>query len=208
MTDTKQKILDTAARLIAVHGYAATSLRHIIAEAGVNLAAIHYHFGSKEELLDEIIRKNAGPLNEERLARLDQAEREAAPDAPPVERVLEALLMPLAEAADRIPLFVPFMGRMLAEGLTLSIAARHFGEVTRRITRALRRANPALSDEEFAWRVHFISGAFAHTLCGTRHFPELGGEGTDFRTRIGLLVKFLSAGFRAAATAEARSEDR
>jgi len=205
MTDTKQKILDTAARLIAEQGYAATSLRHIIAEAGVNLAAIHYHFGSKEELLDEIVRQGAGPVNAERLARLDQAEREAAPAAPPVERVLEALLIPLAEAADRIPLFVPFMGRMLSEGLTLTIAARHFEEISLRLTAALRRANPALSAEEFAWRVHFMSGAIAHTMCGTPHFPQLGGMECDFRTRIGLLITFLSAGFCAPDTPPASS---
>jgi len=212
MTDTKQKILDAAARLIAEQGYAATSLRHIIADAGVNLAAIHYHFGSKEELLDEIIRQNAGPLNEERLARLDQAEREFAPGAPPVERVLEALLMPLAEAADRIPLFVPFMGRMLSEGLTPVIAARHFGEVSMRLTGALRRANPELSEQEFAWRVHFMSGAIAHTMCGAHHFAQLAAAEGDFRSRIGRLVTFLSAGFRARASAagsiEARSEER
>ena len=49
--DTKQKILDAAEKLIAEQGYAATSLRQIIADAGVNLAAVHYHFGSKDELL-------------------------------------------------------------------------------------------------------------------------------------------------------------
>ena len=49
MIDTKQKILDAAEQLIAEQGYAATSLRQIIAEAGVNLASIHYHFGSKDD---------------------------------------------------------------------------------------------------------------------------------------------------------------
>ena len=55
MTETQDKILDTAERLIGEQGYAATSLRQIIAEAGVNLAAVHYHFGSKEELLDAVV---------------------------------------------------------------------------------------------------------------------------------------------------------
>jgi AcrR family transcriptional regulator len=212
MTDTKQKILDTAERLIAEQGYAATSLRHIIAEAGVNLAAIHYHFGSKEELLDEIIQRKAKPVNERRLAWLDRIEREAAPGAPPVNTVLESFLMPMAEVADRTPAFVPFMGRMLAEGLMPTILARHFQQVAARLMGALRRAVPNLTDEEFAWRMHFMSGAMAHTMCGARLFPSLGGAGSDFRTRMGLLVTFLSAGFRAPQTApetiEARSEDR
>ena len=49
----------------------------IIAEAGVNLAAIHYHFGSKEELLDEMVRLKVAPVNEKRLERLERAITEA-----------------------------------------------------------------------------------------------------------------------------------
>ena len=212
MTETKQKILDTAERLIAEQGYAATSLRHIIAEAGVNLAAIHYHFGSKEELLDEIIQRKALPVNERRLAWLDGIEREAAPGPPSVASILESFLMPMAEAADRTPSFVPFMGRMLAEGLMPTILARHFGVVVTRVTEALRRALPGLPEEEFAWRMHFMAGAMAHTMCGARLFPSLGGAGSDFRTRVGLLIAFLSAAFGAPQTApetvEAKQEAR
>jgi AcrR family transcriptional regulator len=200
MIDTKQKLLDTAERLIAEQGYAATSLRHIIAEAGVNLAAIHYHFGSKEELLDEIILRKADPVNRERLARLDQLERE--PGAPSVEAVLEAFLGPMAEAADRSPSFVPFMGRLLAEGLLPALVQRHFQEVTARVLAALRRALPDLPAEEFAWRMHFMSGTLAHTMCGASHIPNLGLPEGDFRSRIGRLITFLSAGFRAPATAD------
>src|SRR5271165_7110012 len=110
MIDTKHKILDTAERLIAEQGYAATSLRHIITQAGVNLAAIHYHFGSKEELLDELIVRGAGPVNEKRLALLDQVE--AIPGPPAIEDVLGAFLLPMSEAADRNPGFVRLMGRI------------------------------------------------------------------------------------------------
>ena len=208
MIDTKQKILDTAERLIADQGYAATSLRHIIAEAGVNLAAIHYHFGSKEELLDEIILRKADPVNRQRLARLDKLEHEAGAGPVAVEKVLEAFLKPMAEAADRNRSFVPFMGRLMAEGLLPVLAKRHFQVVTARVLAALRKALPDLSDEEFAWRMHFMSGTLAYTMSGTTHFPNLDlGEG-DFRGRIGRLVTFLSAGFRAPATVAEKSEEK
>ena len=72
MIDTRQKLLDTAERMFAEQGYGAVSLRQIIADAEVNLAAIHYHFGSKQELLDEVIMRRAGPVNRERLARLGE----------------------------------------------------------------------------------------------------------------------------------------
>src|SRR5215469_4852174 len=110
MIDTKQKILDAAERLIADQGYAATSLRHIIAEAGVNLAAVHYHFGSKEDLLDQLILDKASPVNAERLRLLERFEAESAGRPVPVDRVLAAFFDPMIESGSRSPQFVKLMG--------------------------------------------------------------------------------------------------
>src|SRR5260370_36472731 len=101
MSDTKEKILDTAERLIGEQGYAATSLRQIINEAGVNLAAVHYHFGSKEDLLDAVVMRKVGPVNEARLAALTLVEREAGDGEPEVEKVLDAFFAPTAVAGRR-----------------------------------------------------------------------------------------------------------
>src|ERR1700729_733320 len=98
MIDPRQKILDTAERLFAEQGYAAVSLRQIIGDADVNLAAIHYHFGSKQELLDEVIMRRAAPVNRERLARIESLEAKAGARPVTVEQVFEAFLMPMAEA--------------------------------------------------------------------------------------------------------------
>src|SRR5213080_395686 len=106
MIDTRQKILQTAEQLFAEQGYAATSLRQIIAKAGVNLAAVHYHFGSKEDLLDQLVHRKADPVNRERLARLDRLERNAGGRPSNVEDILLAFLMPTAEVAAANPQFV------------------------------------------------------------------------------------------------------
>ncbi|MCB0307606.1 MAG: helix-turn-helix transcriptional regulator, partial [Calditrichaeota bacterium] len=53
-SDTRERILDAAEQLIAENGIGSTSLRHIIAAAEVNLAAVHYHFGSKQALVEEV----------------------------------------------------------------------------------------------------------------------------------------------------------
>ncbi len=126
MIDTKQRILDTAERLFGEQGYDAISLRHIIGEAGVNLAAVHYHFGSKEDLLDEVVVRKLGPVNEARLALLDQAEKEAAGAPVPVEKVLRAFLIPTAVVARQNPEFVKVMGRVVSEGHIERIARQHF----------------------------------------------------------------------------------
>src|SRR5437763_12372030 len=106
MSDTQEKILDTAERLIAQQGYGSTSLRQIIGAAGVNLAAVHYHFGSKEELLESVVMRKAAPVNEARLAELTRVEEEAGARPPDLKKVLDAFFLPTAEVAERNPQFV------------------------------------------------------------------------------------------------------
>jgi len=197
MIDTKQKILDTAEHLFGAQGYDATSLRHIITEAGVNLAAIHYHFGSKEELLDQLIVRRAGPVNEKRIALLDQIEAEAGAAPLPLEKVLEALLVPMSEAADRNPEFVRLMGRMHAEGMLPSILNTHFQQVIARFVAAMQKALPELPEHELLWRIHFMTGAMAHTMCGPPDYTRVSSEPSPFHSRIARLIAFLSGGFRA-----------
>lgn len=200
MQDTKNKILDTAERLFGEQGYAATSLRQITAEAGVNLAAIHYHFGSKEGLLDHVIVRKAGPVNEQRLARLAEVEAEAGDGAPPVEKVLEAFFVPMADVADHNPQFVRMMGRMIAEGLMPDIVTKHFRPVTTRMMAALKRGLPDLPEDEFLWRMHFMIGAMAHTVCGPPDFTGIRDKAAGLRGRIGCLMAFAVGGFSAPAS--------
>ena len=200
MTETKDKILDAAERLIGEQGYAGTSLRHIIAEAGVNLAAVHYHFGSKEDLLDAVVLRKVKPVNDARLAWLDRAEAEAGSGPLKVEKVLESFLIPTAEMASGNPEFVRLMGRMFTEGMMPRITERHFRVTSLRFVTALRRAIPDLTEEELLWRVHFMVGAMAHTMCIAPIFPQIAGDPADLVPRMQRLVTFLSAGFRAPAT--------
>ena len=75
--DTKSAILDAAEQAFAEHGFEAASLRSIIATAKVNVAAIHYHFGSKEALIEAVFERRLKPVNSRRLALLDAAEARA-----------------------------------------------------------------------------------------------------------------------------------
>jgi AcrR family transcriptional regulator len=202
MNATKEKILDTAQRLIGERGYSATSVRHIVTEAGVNLAAIHYHFGSKEELLDAVIARRAGPVNEERLARLQRFEQQSGARGPTVRQALESFLGPMAERADRDPAFVKLMGRMMAEGLLVAIVQKHFHQIVERFAGVIRRALPDLPEQEFRWRMHFMFGALAYTVMfgSQTDVTGVGADPGDFHGRIDRLVTFLTAGFEAPAT--------
>jgi AcrR family transcriptional regulator len=197
MIDTKQKIMDVAERLFGEQGYDATSLRHIIAEAGVNLAAVHYHFGSKEDLLLEVVLRKINPVNQERMALLDQIEAEAAPNAPTVEKVLEAFLAPAIHVS-KSPEFVKLMGRLHAEGSATEIFHKHFEPMITRFRTALSRAVPELSERELEWRSHFMVGAMAHMFTGRPHLRETLNR-DDPRLVIDYLIAFLSGGFHAPA---------
>src|SRR5690242_1034082 len=142
MIDTKAKILETAEKMFAEGGFASTSLRKVIEKAGVNIAAVHYHFGTKEDLLDELVHRKAEPVNRERLARLDRLEREAGGKPIPAEDVLAAFFMPTADAATAHPLFVKVMGRIHSEGLMPAIVQKHFHPTAKRFLAALRRSLP------------------------------------------------------------------
>jgi AcrR family transcriptional regulator len=200
MKETKDRILDTAERLIGERGYTATSLRQVITEAGVNLAAVHYHFGSKEELLDAVVARKVTPVNEDRIAWLERVEAAAGSGPLRVEDVLEAFFLPTAAVAGRSPEFVRLMGRMLTEGMLPRIVEKHFRATALRFIAGLGRAVPELPQDELMWRVHFMVGAMAHTMCSAPIFPQMAGDVADMELRMRRLVTFLSAGFRAAAT--------
>src|SRR5688500_10555299 len=89
----RDRLLVAAEWLFAEHGWAAVSIRTITAAANVNLASLHYHFGSKENLLEEIFTARARPIAEERLRLLEQCAE--APARPPLlEQILDAFLRP------------------------------------------------------------------------------------------------------------------
>src|SRR5437660_735631 len=97
--DTKDRILDAAESLFLDHGFEATSLRQITAAAGVNLAAVNYHFGSKEELFQAVLTRRLDPMNQERIERLEKLEREASGKPLSCEKILFAMLIPALRLA-------------------------------------------------------------------------------------------------------------
>jgi len=206
MSDTKDKILDTAERLFAEQGYAATSLRQVIAAAKVNLAAVHYHFGTKEDLLDAVVVRKVAPVNAARIAWLERVEARAGDGPLKVERVLESFFLPTAETAQRYPEFVRLMGRILTEGMMPSLVEKHFHGTAMRFVTALRRAVPNIPQQELMWRVHFMVGAMAHTMGMKPILPGMEGDSPDIALRMRRLVTFLSAGFRAAETPAAKEK--
>ena len=108
--DIKPTILDAAECLFATHGVEATSLRAITKEADVNLAAVNYHFGSKDGLVQAIFKRRFEPLNARRMELFDalEAKHQSAPS--PVADILRALIAPTIDMMLRHPEFMRLTG--------------------------------------------------------------------------------------------------
>ncbi len=166
MISTKDRILDSAERLFARDGFEATSLRAITAEANVNLAAVNYHFQSKDALLHAVIGRRMGPVNEKRMAMLDACEAAAGDGPLPVEAVLDAFVLPVLEISrTHAKEFGPLMGRLYTEPgeFIQRVYKEHLEHVANRFVNAFRRALPDLEPDELLWRLHFVIGAMTHT---------------------------------------------
>ena len=169
-TDTKERILDAAEQLFADFGFATTSLRDITSEAGVNLASVNYHFGSKEALLTAVLARRIAPINELRLQRLDEVEHAAGAMDPAPEDVLRAFIAPPfemraeCEAGDRK--FVRLLGRVHVETNEEFRTAfiNQFMTVFGRFTDALQHVLPDVEPNEITVRFWFLIGAMAHTM--------------------------------------------
>ena len=202
---TKVALLNATERLVAAHGFGATSLRAITAAAGVNLAAVNYHFATKDALILAMLNRRMKPLNEARLALLDRFEAEAGQNPVPVEKILEALFRPVLELIARPSKggrsFLRLLALCLAEpGAYLKpLVQKEFAEKTRRFHAALRRSLPGLSAVETHWRLHFAHGAFFHAVAHSQVL-ELSSNGrcrlTNVDNVLDRLINFCAAGLR------------
>jgi AcrR family transcriptional regulator len=167
---TKELILDTAERLFAEHGLDATSVRDITGAAGVNLGAITYHFGTKQNLIAAMFNRHFGPFVQWTLKLIDEAEQKARPKPASIEDLLEAMMRPMVEGSfcagkKNIP-FMRLMARCQGEpNLEIQRLIRSYMQpVFSRFAAALHRVLPELPPEELFWRIQFLIGSMHRAL--------------------------------------------
>jgi AcrR family transcriptional regulator len=205
--DTKQRILDAAEYLFAEQGVGSTSLRAIIAAAGVNSAAIHYHFGSKEALIEAVFARRITPINEARLAALDSLERRGALDHAGLLRAfLEPMVgvhAPRGGAGERAR---GALGRLLMEEPQSfrSLAEAHVSEVKQRFAEALARLSEIEVDEATE-RIEFAMGAMLHGFARRALTNHESPNLDDVHRRMQHMIRFLAAGFAVGADPSSRA---
>ena len=197
---TKDRILGAAEELFAQHGFAGTSLRQVTSRADVNIAAVNYHFGSKENLVNEVFRRRMDEMSKRRLAALKAAQSESPGG---LEPVLAAFVEPaLAMAQDRHGggAFIRVIARAYAEknDSLRKFLSDQYGHVLREFAKAIATCVPDLSKEELYWRLDFLAGALTYAMAdfGLIKRPANTAEAAHRERAARELIRFAAAGFR------------
>lgn len=210
---TRDAILDAAEALFAEHGVDSTSIRQITKAAQVNLAAVNYHFRTKAHLALEVYARCIKPLNEQRIAMLDEMEQEAGDQPVPLEKILEALIYPVVRdhvgGKGQEVAFVLLMGRSFQEqsAEVSRFVSKEFAYIVERFDNAILRAIPGLTQEELFWRLSFLIGALHHSLDiwgryenhPVRNIRSAQHDKPDCKAYARRLITFVAAGLRAEA---------
>lgn len=201
--DTRARIVAAAERLFAAGGEDATSTRAITREAGVNVAAVHYHFGGRDELLKTVLDRQIGPLNARRLRLLDEAvERHG--DPVPVEALLEAFLRPDLELIGRLRRSGVQVARFLGRAYTQPSPAvarfmdSQFEPIAARLFPLLEGSLPNVEPAELRIRLNLVVAVVTVLFAtappaGEPH--QLGSD--DVEVQLARLVAFLAPGLAA-----------
>ena len=211
---TREAILGACERLFMQHGHEATPLRQIAREAGVNLAATHYHFGSKEALIQTVLKRRLAALNTQRLAALDALEHEAqgAPLKP--SQIVDAFFGTLLRMANGSQgpegrNVLALLERTMSDPASFvhAFISREYMPVLDRFRDALFRALPQVPREEIIWRFQFMLGATSYAIVGPCALYQAAGlaptdsqanhADAELTLRLPRLMSFLMGGLRA-----------
>ena len=197
---TKDRILGAAEELFAQFGFTGTSLRQVTSRADVNIAAVNYHFGSKENLVNEVFRRRMDDMSRQRLSALQDAIQQHPGE---LEPILAAFVEPaLALAQDRHggAAFVRVVARAYAEknDSLRKFLSDHYGHVLREFAKAIAAAVPGLSKEELYWRLDFLAGSLTYAMADFGLIKRPAGvTEAAHRERAGReLIRFAAAGFK------------
>ncbi len=205
--DTRLRILEAAEALFVEHGLEATSMRMITSAAGVNLAAVNYHFGTKDSLIQEVFRRRIAELNRLRLLALDEVQAAARDQGGEVRpsQVLTAFFRPVLEMASDAEHgghnFMRLLGRTYTEpnAFVRQFLAEEYAETLDRFMAALYASLPGVPREEILWRFHFMMGATSYAIAGTDALQLFAGafDDADPSRLMPRLMSFLLGGLRA-----------
>lgn len=203
--ETGSRILITAESLFAQHGFNGISLRQITAKAGVNLAAVNYHYSDKRTLCRDILIYRLREVNKARLDILSQAEANAGGSIIPLEEILAGMARPAFQPGSSPMAYnaasIRLLGRIITEPLpfTAEIVTMELQPVMTRFGQTIRRHVPALSPPDFLWRFSLVIGAMHHAMATLHDMKTLTNGICRNDDSEGALRNYTAFAFRALA---------
>jgi AcrR family transcriptional regulator len=165
--ETADRILEAAERLFAQKGFK-VSLREITAAADANIAAVNYHFGSKEMLAEAVFDRLSERVNRGRLRELEKVlqRADAAGERPQTAEIVKAFIKPYLDANENGQLLAQLIlqHRIEPSDLTRSVIRKHFDPMAARFIKALEMAEPEVDAASFFWRYVFMIGSIVLTI--------------------------------------------
>jgi AcrR family transcriptional regulator len=166
---TKERILNTTEKIISEKGFSSISLRTISANAKTNLAAVNYHFGNKEKLIEMMLERRLDNLFQLRINLLDKLES-GSTEPCNLKQVLDAFIAPaLTMSNDNHQggqRFMKVLARAYAEKSEYlhTLLSNRYAEVIKRFASAISRTCPKLEEKVIFWRFHFIMGSLVYVM--------------------------------------------
>jgi AcrR family transcriptional regulator len=197
--EARQLILNAAEILFAEHGVEAVSLRTINSKAGVSAGVLHYHFGSREVLVSELITRHMGELTAQRERLLNELQ----PAQAGVRDLMRIVIEPLASLAlaggDEGRRYVRMIARLYADrSPILEEVSRRYLHVSARYPQLLHQflpeQDPAILDIKFEMANHAMLQMLADLTRESRPWLERDLERMDKQAVVELLVDFTSSG--------------
>jgi AcrR family transcriptional regulator len=206
----RERILDVAEELFSRFGYHGVTIRDITQKAHVNVALAHYHFGSKSDLLRQVVERRADEYSRQMNESIDAVLAEAGGVPPRVEAVLDAAIGPAFENLARADAgwrhyvrLISALGNVEQEEEFLGPVQRYYFPIARKVVEALRLALPECREDEIFWSFYFMMAALSHILMDTKtlDFISDGKFHTSDLARIRTnMVSFFARGARPAST--------
>jgi AcrR family transcriptional regulator len=206
---TRTSILDAAERLYADRGFADVTLRDIVAAAGVNLAAVNYHFGSKDELIAELFVTRSLATNRERLNELKAAEAAGGGRAD-IDSILRALVGPTLRGClgpdNERSAAARFMIRASIESVPpiRRIKNREIDHL-RKFAAAMRRSLPGRNQVDLYWGLHFALAMAHQTIRDSERLTKLSEGSCDLDNVQGIIERIVAVSVMALTGREADS---
>ena len=203
---TRNRLLKTTESIFASRGFGGLTLREVALRSQTNLASAHYHFGSKEAMVLEMLQARVRPINQRRMQYLTEAKKRLGEKPLSTKDIMRALILPIGEEISKSTHTRQTLAQLVARTFTepakfiQTMHRKFFGELCEKFMDELRKTHPKVEDKDLYWNLHFAVSSMLGALAQHRRLKDFS-KGTcdeeDTKDMIERLISFATHGFEA-----------